>query len=148
MFAVAEITVLPEDILALGQRARCEGFRFIDRLIEEFHSGANTFSAPGEVLFEVRDGGRLIAVGGLNRDPYVSGKRLGRLRRVYVDPDCRRQGVGKILLDAIECAAKTHFSELRLFTDSERAASFYASLGYAGVLDVEHFSQVKALSSG
>ncbi len=148
MFAVRTISACPEDMIKLGQKARGEGFRFIDRLIEDFQSGANTFSAPGEVLFEVRDSGRLIAVGGLNGDPHFVGKRTGRLRRIYVDPDYRRKGVGRILVGAIESTAKAHFSELHLFTDSDRAAGFYASLGYADVSNVEHVSHIKTLSSG
>lgn len=47
---IRHITHLPAQILVLEKEAIGEGFRFITRLIDEWHSGANRFDAPGECL--------------------------------------------------------------------------------------------------
>jgi GNAT superfamily N-acetyltransferase len=72
----------------------------------------------------------LIAVGGITRDPYGEDASAGRIRHVYVHPAHRRGGVGAALIAALEAHARGHFAALVLRTDTERAATFYANLGY------------------
>ena len=55
----------------LAREARASGHVFLDRLIADWHSGANRFDKPGECLLGLFDGDRLVAIGGLNRDPYL-----------------------------------------------------------------------------
>ena len=55
---------------------------------------------------------------------------IGRLRRLYVLPDARRQGVGRALVRRLEFDAMPHFTRLVLRTDSDAAARFYEALGY------------------
>jgi hypothetical protein len=55
---------------ALADAARREGYRFVDRLVDDWISGTNRFSEPGEILLGVFDEAELIAVGGLIRDPF------------------------------------------------------------------------------
>src|SRR5215470_17388898 len=86
------------DITALQQlRAESsqEGFRFMERLCEEWLSGANRFDAPGEALFLGFADGAVVGVCGLSRDPYAHDARTGRVRRLYVLPAHRRSGVGQ-----------------------------------------------------
>lgn len=142
---VSKIGVLPDDIPELATKARKEGFAYLDRLIKDFEAGKNTFAKTGEALYEVRENTRLIAVGGLNIDPYASGAAVGRVRRFYVDPDYRRRGVGTLLIQEIEHFAAKSFSELRLLTDTARGAQFYAQLGYQKVVGREHVSHFKKL---
>jgi len=140
---------LPDGIDELARSARNEGFRFLDRLIGDHRSGDNRFARLGEVLLAIRENGRLIAIGGLNIDPFDRSGTTGRLRRLYVDPTCRGRGVGKALAHALENVAVQHFDRLRLFTDHANAARFYRSLGYSEVaLDakVSHHKVLRAQS--
>lgn len=131
----------------LAQRARAEDFRAIDRLVAEFESGANTFAGSGEALFCAYGDQQLIGCCGLNIDPYAGDPKVGRVRRLFVDREQRRSGVGRALVAAIEeCAAGT-FSVLQLFTTSRAAGRFYEALGYQAITDRDHVSHAKALTS-
>ena len=78
-----------------------EGYRFIGRLCDEWVSGTNRFSAPGEALFVAAVGGQVVGVCGLNSDPYAHDPRIGRVRRLYVSRAHRHSGVGRALLEAV-----------------------------------------------
>ena len=114
----------------LIEESRGEGFRFLERLQAEFQDGSNRFDAPGETLLGAWDDDRLIAAGGLNRDPYAPEPRVGRLRHLYVSPAFRRSGVGRALVEALVHAAEPHFDLLRLRTDTPAAARLYERLGF------------------
>ncbi len=129
-FEVSAIELIDEDLLALVAAARSEGFTFMDRLVNHWSSGKNRFDQPGECYFTVRFGGRLVAAGGLNRDPYGDDARIGRVRHVYVLPEARRSGAGTALLMAITTAARRQFKLLRLRTNTDRGAAFYEALGF------------------
>lgn len=93
---------LPEAaFFPLAAEARAEDFAFIDRLLAEWESCANRFDRPGERLLAAWQHTSLVAVGGLNRDPYANDDRVGRLRHVYVCPPWRRQGIGRRLVEAL-----------------------------------------------
>lgn len=110
--------------------SEAEGFGFLRRLVREWDVGAGRFDGPGEILLGVVDGPALVAVGGLTPDPYSAETGLGRLRHIYVRPDMRRTGVGRLLVEALEARARPHFLALALRTDTESAARFYEALGY------------------
>jgi GNAT superfamily N-acetyltransferase len=105
-----------------------EGFKFVERLCEEWASGVNQFSARGEALFQAVVGGHVVGVCGLNRDPYAHEERAGRVRRLYVLPGHRRAGVGCALLRAVIVHARGHFDLLRVRTD--QADGFYVAQGF------------------
>lgn len=121
----------PDALAPLLAASAAEGFRFVARLAAEWATGAARFDRPGEVLLGGFADGRLVAVGGLTRDPYGDESAVGRLRRVYVLPEARRRGVGAGLVRALEAAAAGHYAELVLRTDTASAARFYEALGYA-----------------
>ena len=121
------------DLAPLVEESEREGFRFLARLRREFEEGGNRFDAPGEALLGCRRDAGLIAVGGLNRDPYSPEPRAGRLRHLYVSAAFRRCGVGRTLVDALVAAARPHFGVLLLRTDTRAAAQFYEALGFAPV---------------
>ncbi len=121
------------DLAPLVAESEREGFRFLARLVREFDDGGNRFDAPGEALLGCYLGSELVAVGGLNRDPYSPEPRVGRLRHLYVSPAFRRRGVGRTLVDALVAAARPHFGVLLLRTDTPAAARFYETLGFAAV---------------
>ncbi|HCX5354411.1 TPA: GNAT family N-acetyltransferase, partial [Escherichia coli] len=73
----------------------------------------------------------LIAIGGLNIDPFSNEQKIGRLRRFYVSRDYRRNGLGRLLLKKIICDAKNYYKVLVLHTDTEQADNFYTSFGFS-----------------
>src|SRR5205085_1114748 len=72
----------------------------------------------------------LIAVGGLNIDPFTAENRCGRVRHVYVLEAYRRRGVGRRLVAHLIAAARPYFTCLRLRTNTPDAATFYETLGF------------------
>lgn len=121
------ILTIPADHLVAA--ARSEGYRFVDRLFDEWLSGSNCFDDQGEALIGVFSSETLIALGGLNRDPYDT-RHVARIRHVYVLPEYRRMGVGRQLVAAILLIAKTHFPRVRLRASDSAAANFYQALGF------------------
>lgn len=121
------------ELAPLVEESQREGFRFLVRLRREFQDGGNRFDAPGEALLGCRRGAELVAVGGLNRDPYSPEPRVGRLRHLYVAAAHRRGGAGRMLVAALVEAARPHFDVLHLRTDTEAAARFYEAVGFAPV---------------
>lgn len=142
---VTRIDQLPEGIDELLTRSEEEGYNFIRRLIADFDTGRNCFDQPGEALFAALDGERLVAIGGVNIDPFESVSGIGRVRRVYVLPECRGSGLGRLLMDEIEAHATQYFRLLNLYTDTVDAALFYQRLGYEAVA-LDEASHQKALT--
>jgi GNAT superfamily N-acetyltransferase len=132
VIALRPVVDLDSAMLApLLDESRAEGFHFLERLATEWSSGELRFQRPGEVLLVVYDDKQLVAVGGLTADPYATEPAVGRLRRVYVRPHARRQGVGRRLVQALEVTAADHYRRVVLRTDTVAAARFYEALGYA-----------------
>jgi GNAT superfamily N-acetyltransferase len=129
-FLVREVEGLPDGIEALVEASVSEGFRFLDRLVTDWSSGANRFSAEGECFAEARFRDRVVAVGGLNVDPYAESISAGRLRRFYVHPDYRRRGVGRALVEYLVARGRSSFDCIRLRTDRVDAMRFYEKLGF------------------
>lgn len=128
---IVEIENLLEvNIEPLLKESKEEGFRFLERLVTDYTEGTNTFSEPGERLMGVFLNGSLIAVGGLNRDPYAGEAGVGRLRRFYVSGEHRRTGLGRKLAARILSEARENFRIIVLNTDTEKGDLFYRSLGF------------------
>jgi hypothetical protein len=49
-FHIAPVTALHPDMGALQSEAAAEGFRFVDKLVEDWLSAANRFDRPGELF--------------------------------------------------------------------------------------------------
>ena len=119
------------DLDSIVNQSKEEGFRFIERLINDFKNGSNTFNHFGEGLFGVfNEEDVLVAIGGLNKDPFSNGQYIGRLRRFYVDKEYRRNGIGSILVRRIIDEAKKYYKILVLHTDTEQADKFYSTIGF------------------
>ena len=119
------------DLTSLLTESQKEGFLFLERLINDYKNRTNTFSKPGEFLYGVfNQEGLIIAIGGINKDPFSTNERIGRLRRFYVSKDYRRIGVGRSLVTRILKDSSEHYENIVLYTDTEHANKFYTSLGF------------------
>lgn len=142
---IRHITHLPAQILALEKEAIGEGFRFITRLIAEWHSGANRFDAPGECFMAAYLNQQLIGIGGLSVDPYVK-TNTARLRRVYVSASSRGCHVGRTLVKALVAHAALRFQSVRLATDTSAGDAFYLKCGFMRI-DHDDATHAMCLSS-
>jgi GNAT superfamily N-acetyltransferase len=106
------------------------GYRFLRRVVDEWGSGANRFSRPGEALLAAEMNGRWVGVCGLSIDPYLADPRVGRVRNVYVLANCRRAGIGRRLVEEAVARARGSFDRLRLRGDEEGPARLYESIGF------------------
>lgn len=131
-FEVKQINnLLNYDLDSLEKQSKADGFRFIERLVNDYKNGSNTFNYSGEGLFGVfNEKGVLVAIGGLNKDPFSNELSIGRLRRFYVSKEYRRNGIGSLLVKKIIDEAKRYYKVLVLHTDTEQADNFYTSLGF------------------
>ncbi len=125
---------LPSAIDTMRADAAAEGYRFLERLAAEWHTRANRFDQGGEVLLGATLGDDLVAVAGLNRDPYTHQARTGRVRHLYVMRAARRHGIASALLQQLLDRAEGAFDAVRLRTTGE-AARFYQARGFTCVQD-------------
>ena len=129
--AIERLTHLTPELLAAPiAESEAHGLRFVRRLTDEWLNGVNRFDQPGEALFAVRDAADIVAVGGLNIDPYTTDPATGRVRHLYVLAAHRRRGLGALLVTEIIAAARGHFHALRLSTSNPDAARLYERLGF------------------
>jgi GNAT superfamily N-acetyltransferase len=146
-----DIQIIPLDHLPLDdlhpmlEESRAQGFGFLDRLVDEYDRGINRFDKPGEGLFGVYSGGEMIAIGGLNHDPYLGQSDVARVRRVYVRSAWRRKGVGKRLVQHIIASAREHFRLLTLRTMTAEADQFYWAIGFQTGPEIENATHYLAL---
>jgi ribosomal protein S18 acetylase RimI-like enzyme len=124
-FIVVRLSSL-EGIPALADAARSEGFQFLDRLIREWEDGTNRFVGAGEALFGAFLDGELVGTAGLTHQR----EAVGRLRRVYILPRCRRHGIGEALTRKVLEFARLHCREVVLLTENPAAALLYERLGF------------------
>jgi GNAT superfamily N-acetyltransferase len=123
------------DVSKLVEESEAEGYRFLKRLVSQYEDGTNRFDKAGEVLYGVWDDkDQLVAIGGLNRDPYSDKSGVGRLRRFYISQHVRRQGIGTLLLKEIINHGRGHFTEIVVRTDSANADAFYRANGFSADL--------------
>jgi predicted GNAT family acetyltransferase len=111
---------------SLAAVARAEGFNFLDRLIDEWQNGTNKFEKPSEVIYGAFVDGNLIATAGLT----FQRENLGRVRRVYVHPNYRRQGIAKSLMNTVLSFAQEQYSTVVLYTETQEAREMYERLGF------------------
>lgn len=112
-----------------------EEYNFLKKLQTGINNRTNAFEGDYELLLCVKNsGGEVIAVGGIQVDPYEHDSRIGRLHHLYVHPDYRRHNVGKKIVELLLDFAKNHFDEVRLKTPFEgyenTASKFYESNGF------------------
>lgn len=113
------------------------GIGVVSVVIDRWLDGTQRYDAPGESLLVARslDGGRIVAIGGLTRCPHVAG--AFRVRRFYVAPGARRQGVaGTLARQLIDGATRYSTIVTCNARASDAAAPFWETLGFVPT-DVE-----------
>ena len=157
MITIHPIELPVRGLEQLQAEALQEGILFIERLWKEWENGENRFSAPGEKLFGCMDQATLVAIGGLNQDPFDGRRGIGRIRRVYVRPAWRNQGIGQALVHTLVENARTSFTALHLRTDNPAAARLYERIGFTRsslalnsthVLDFDSIANSAPVNSG
>jgi GNAT superfamily N-acetyltransferase len=127
MVMVPVVERLPAGFDALRQNAHAEGHRNMDRLAEDWASGAQRFDAAGEALLAALVAGELACVGGITADPMMPGAL--RMRRFYVRTVFRRHGVGRRLAETL--IASVHPGvRLSVNAGTQQAARFWEALGF------------------
>jgi len=136
MIEIRQIELPVPGIEILRREARDEGYAFLDRLAEDWLSGKNRFDGPGEIFCGCVDDGALVGVGGLNRDPFLGDRHVGRIRRVYVRQAWRNRGVGQALVRSLLSTAQKSFRSVRLRAENAGAARLYERIGFTAIEDL------------
>lgn len=132
------IEIEEASISHLLEESLSQGFRFLERLVQDYRSGLNCFEKPGEVLLTASFQSTVIGVGGLNQDPYFNDSKIGRLRHLYVQSGWRRRGVGRLLVHHLIHEASQHYQLLTLRTDTPAGNQFYQKLQFKTQPNWEH----------
>ena len=80
------------------------------------------------------DQASLVAIGGLNREPFAGRPDVGRIRRVYVRPAWRNRGIGNKLIQTLVRDARSSFGSLHLRTENPAAAALCERIGFSRFL--------------
>ena len=107
-----------------------EGYQYLTRLRTEWLSGQVRFDGSEEAFFVAETDGAILGVCGLTQDPEAQDPQVGRVRKMYVHPTHRRQGLGTQLLHKLCVVAQEHFREVRVRTRGPSGYAFYESLGF------------------
>ena len=119
---------LPAGFGDLRDEARREGYTHMERLAADWSIGANRFAAAGEALMAAFEAGELAGVGGITLDPVDAA--VLRMRRFYVRPKFRGQGIGRHLADALLAQARGVAQCIVLNATTEMAVRFWEALGF------------------
>jgi GNAT superfamily N-acetyltransferase len=125
-------------LLALS---KSEGYKFVQKLYDEYFDGTNRFNQNGESLFLAKSKDEILGIGGLNIDPYLNDTNIGRVRHLYLLPEWRCKGIGKELLITIIEESRTHFESITLYTDNPIADKLYTNFGFVraeGIYKASH----------
>ena len=129
----------------MADESTLDGAPFIQKTIDEWRGGTNTFSKPTEKLWGLVIGDEFIGLGGLNQDPFIDDETVGRVRHMYIAKKYRGLGLSKVIMRLIMNKAKKHFTSLRLSTKNPVAASLYESLGFKKTNGVKVTHHIKKL---
>jgi GNAT superfamily N-acetyltransferase len=135
-----------ESINHLAEESLSQGFRFVERLIQDYRKSLNCFDRSGEMLLTASVQGAIVGIGGLNRDPYFNDSKVGRLRHLYVKSVWRRHGVGRLLVTQLIREANQHYLLLTRRTDTPAADEFYRKLGFKTAPSWDHTTHHLQLS--
>lgn len=124
--------LLPEGVVPLAAEADREGIRNVATLVERWVDGIERYEGPGESALAAVADGEVIAVGALSRCPDVAGAL--RVRRFYVTPPWRRQGVARALAEELVSLGLGHAEVLTCNARASAASPpFWERMGFEPV---------------
>jgi len=133
---LSEVRLVPEPLDGIAGAALVQAL--LDELMARYgvpdpdHPAADELLPPDGVFFVAYRGARPVGCGGLRRHD----EHAGEVKRMYVDPDERRHGVGRAVLRAVESEARRiGYAKLVLETGvlQPEAIALYESEGYVAV---------------
>ena len=130
---VRVVEALPDDFDRLRGLADAEGHRHMGRLADDWASGAQRFDREGEALLAGYSDGALVAVGGITWEPALAPGAALRMRRLYVAPEARRQGVAMAIANALLQEALAHTRQVTVHAGNPGADRFWDAQGYRRV---------------
>lgn len=124
-----------DELEYLASDALEDGYKIVRKTIDQWKDGTNQFSDYREVLYGVRKDDHIVAIGGINIDPYLMDEDVGRLRHVYVHRAYRESGIARAILEKILDEKANNFRVLRLFARNEHAMQLYEEYGFKKVVE-------------
>lgn len=128
----------PIGFAQLRAEAEAEGYEHIEHLVHDWEEGRIRFRLEGEGLFAVLLADRFAGIGGITHDPDLPYTEALRVRRVYVRPEYRREGVGRALVRRIIEHGLRHAPALVVNAGNPGAAAFFEACGFRPVEDPGH----------
>jgi len=128
------------DLQSICSKAKSEGHNHIDRLIHDYETGVNRFDLLGEILIGCMPGDEIVGVCGINIEP--ENPNFGRIRRLYVLPSHRTQGIGSKLVRHLISCSVDHFSAVTVNIGRLPVDRFYTRLGFKKTSACHSFSYI------
>ena len=134
MFQLVRVTdELPGDFERLRSAAAADGHRHLDRLSQDWLTGAQRFAGDGEALLAAYQEGDLVGIGGVTREPSKSAEPALRLRRLFVHPGARRNGAARTIVAALVHEGFDNAPLLTAHAGDARATAFWEAQGFQPV---------------
>lgn len=137
---------LPSGFARLQAAAEAEGFRFLERLRQNWREGGYSDDAAA-TLRVAHHGGALIAIGAQSRDEYEGSTLRRRMRHFYVHPAFRRQGAGRALARQLMGDAFALAPILCLRATHALSIAFWDAMGFARVIHESRTHEMKRPSA-
>jgi len=118
---------LPAGFEILRAEALADGHGFIEKLATDWMSHKTRFDREGESLLAALVNGELAGIAGITTEPIVPGAL--RMRRFYVRPVYRRDGIGRKLAMALLVGARRRGCSVTV-NASKGSVPFWESLGF------------------
>jgi GNAT superfamily N-acetyltransferase len=119
------------DISHIRNMAEQEGYNMLNRLVTDYDSGENRFDKEGEKLIGNISDDMVTALCGLNIES--TNNQYGRIRRLYVLPKYRNQGIGTELVNHLITFAGKYYKGVTVNIGNLPVSGFYESTGFSPV---------------
>lgn len=127
------IDELPDDFERLRTEAAANGHRHIERLSQDWNSGTQRFANDGEALLAAYQAGELVGIGAITREPSKIAEPALRLRRLFVSPGARRNGVARSIVAALIQEGFDSAALLTVHAGDATAVTFWEAQGFRNV---------------